>query len=568
MWSRASIVASGFLAAVLFTSSPALAQGSLGPKLQAALAASRGENVAVIVTLADQVDPASFQGPGKGLLRAAMVQALHANAAATQGPVRQLLEEQGVTGVVSLWATNAVAARVPPGLVHALAALPGVASVKFDATLDAPWTTVATASVPEWNLDAIRAPELWALGHTGVGVVIASMDTGVDANHPDLAARWRAGSGGWFDPNGEHASPHDSDGHGTQTLGLALGGAASGSPIGVAPGAQWIAAKIFNDSGTASLSAIHQGFQWLLDPDGNPASDDAPDVVNNSWNFPSTIDQCYTEFEPDIQLLEAAGIAVVFSGGNQGPDASSSVSPANNAGALATGAVDGALAVADFSSRGPGACDGGIYPQLVAPGVDVITADLTFGGTFPDSYISAAGVSFAAPHTTGAIALLLGAFPDASVADARQALEDSAVDLGAGGPDPENGHGLIDVVEAFAALDAAPPPPLCTDADSDGYPAESDCGSPVDCNDADAGINPAACDIKRDGVDQDCDGADRRKGQGCPDSGGGGGGDPPPPPDSGEPEGKGKTCSDGIDNDLDGAIDCGDSDCARSKSCR
>ena len=568
MWGQARVVVSGLIAVLVFASSPALGQGALGPRLQEALAASPGENVAVIVTLADQIDPASFQSPGNGILRAAMVLALQAKAAETQGPVRQMLEDHGVTGAVSLWGVNSVAASVPPGLVQALAALPGVESVRLDATLEAPWTAAATASVPEWNLDAIRAPELWALGYTGAGIVVASMDTGVDADHPDLAARWRAGSGGWFDPNGENASPHDSDGHGTQTVGLALGGAASGSPIGVAPGAQWIAVKIFDDSGQASLSGIHQGFQWLLDPDGDAASDDAPDVVNNSWNFPGTLDQCYTEFEPDIALLEAAGIAVVFSGGNQGPDASSSVSPANNPGALATGAVDGTLSVADFSSRGPGACDGGIYPHLVAPGVDVITADLTFGGAFPDSYVVATGASFAAPHTAGAIALLLGAFPAASVAQVRQALEDSALDLGASGPDPATGHGLIDVVEAFAALEAAPPPPPCTDADGDGYPAEAGCGTQVDCNDGDPGINPAACDIKRDGVDQDCDGSDRLKGKGCPDPPpDGGGGDPPPPDDTGS-EGKGKTCSDGLDNDGDGAIDCGDSDCARSKRCR
>jgi bacillopeptidase F len=181
---------------------------------------------------------------------------------------------------------------------------------------------------------------------------------------------------------------------------------------------------------------------------------------------------------------------------------------------------------------------------------------------FPDSYVSATGASFAAPHVSGAVALLLGAFPGANAGEVRQVLEASALDLGAGGPDTDYGHGLVDVVEAFALLGAAPPPPTCSDADADGYPAESDCGAPVDCNDTDAGIHPDACDIKRDGIDQDCDGTDRQKGKGCPDAGG------DPPPDGGGTEGKGKTCSDGSDNDGDGLIDCSDPDCSRAKSCR
>ena len=352
------LLASGLTAALLFASSPALGQGALGPKLQEVLQDSRGdEAVAVIVMLADQLDAAPFKGvgnargQGRGLARAALVQALKGKAAATQQPVQQLLEDNGVEGAVSLWAVNGVAVKAPPGIVRALAALPGVASVELDATLDAPKTEASTASVPEWNLDTIRAPELWALGHSGAGIVVAGMDTGVDANHPDLASRWRGGSGGWLDPNGEHATPHDSDGHGTQTLGLVVGGDAGGSAIGIAPDAQWIAVKIFNDAGQASLSVIHQGFQWLLDPDGDPGTDDAPDVVNNSWNFQETLDQCYTEFETDIELLETAGIAVVFSAGNRGPGAASSLSPANNFGALATGAVDDALVVASSSSR-------------------------------------------------------------------------------------------------------------------------------------------------------------------------------------------------------------------------
>jgi bacillopeptidase F len=102
------------------------------------------------------------------------------------------------------------------------------------------------------------------------------MDTGVDYLHPDLADKWRGGANSWYDPNGEHATPYDANGHGTGVMGILVGGTAGGTAIGVAPGAQWIAVKLFDDTGEASESDIHLGLQWFLDPDGNPDTDDVP----------------------------------------------------------------------------------------------------------------------------------------------------------------------------------------------------------------------------------------------------------------------------------------------------
>ena len=127
------------------------------------------------------------------------------------------------------------------------------------------------------------------------------------------------------------------------------------------------------------------------------------------------------------------------------------------------------------------------------------------------------------------MALLRQADPGTSVAALEQALTGSAVDLGVAGADNVSGYGMIDAVAANDLL-ASNPGPICTDADSDGFFAEAGCGTALDCNATDAGINPAACDIKRDGVDQNCDGVDRTKGKACPVSGGdtgGGGGKPP-----------------------------------------
>jgi bacillopeptidase F len=338
-----------------------------------------------------------------------MLRALRNQADLSQADAIQLLQGKGARQLIQLWSINALAATASPDVVQALAALSGIENIKLDGTLSAPSAQPAAVAAPEWNLNSIRASELWNIGVDGTGTVVANMDTGVDVNHPDIATSWRNGSNSWFDPNGEHSTPYDKAGHGTQTMSLMVGGNSGGTSIGVSPGAQWIAVKIFNDAGVASLSGIHQGFQWLLDPDGNPATNDIPDVVNNSWGFSSLVDQCYLEFGPDINTLKAAGIAVVFSGGNQG--VLGSVSPGDNPESFAVGSVDSSLNIATSSSRGPSACDGSFFPEVVAPGVSIKTADLTFGGVFPYSYATVSGTSFAAPHVAGTMALLRQAYP-------------------------------------------------------------------------------------------------------------------------------------------------------------
>jgi len=82
------------------------------------------------------------------------------------------------------------------------------------------------------------------MGYDENGVVVATMDSGVDYLHPDIGPKWRSGTNSWFDPYWEDSVPHDATGHGTGVIGVILGGDEGGSNIGVAPGVQWIAVKI------------------------------------------------------------------------------------------------------------------------------------------------------------------------------------------------------------------------------------------------------------------------------------------------------------------------------------
>ena len=306
----------------------------IDPALAADLA-SRPPNdfVSVIVLLKEQADVKAIRGDGPAEQQRKVIEALREKADATQGRVRALLQARQARGSVQaatpLWIVNAVAVTARSAVIQELAALPEVKTIVPDVKIQAPpppSSALATQSTPETNLSVINAPALWDLGFSGQGVVVASMDTGVDYTHPDLAAQWRGGTNSWYDPWGQHPTePTDFSGHGTSTMGAIVGGDSGGTAIGVAPEASWIAVKIFNDSGVASASVVHQGFQWLLDPDGDLLTADAPDIVNNSWSFSSP--GCNLDFEADLQSLVAAGITPVFAAGNYGPNGSTSASP-------------------------------------------------------------------------------------------------------------------------------------------------------------------------------------------------------------------------------------------------
>ena len=441
------------LALILFAAPRSeAAAGALDAEVAHALATlAPGEKLPVVVRLAAQERPRPDAGTRRERLER-LIRALRAQADGEQRALRTLLALRRVQGRVSdiqaFWVFNGVAVHATGDVILEIAARPDVERVGLDAT------GLAPADAVEANLALVDAPALWQLGHRGVGIVVAGLDSGVDHLHPDLSAQWRGGSNSWFDPSGQHPdTPADMSGHGTATMGVMVGRAASGTAIGMAPDAKWIAAKIFDDQGATTVSRIHAAFQWLLDPDHNPATADAPHVVNNSWTFSSP--GCNLEFRLDLEALRAAGIVPVFAAGNAGPAAGTSRSPANNPGAFAVGAVDDGSLMYPGSSRGPSACtqDGGPYPELVAPGVDIWTSD-RFG-----VYAGFSGTSLAAPHVTGALALLLGAKPGATAAEQETALTGSAADLGVSGPDDDFGHGGLDVRAALELMPEAPPPP-------------------------------------------------------------------------------------------------------------
>ena len=141
--------------------------------------------------------------------------------------------------------------------------------------------------------------------------------------------------------------------------------------------------------------------------------------------------------------MRAAGILPVFSAGNNGPGAGTIGAPASLAQSLAVGAVSSGDLVADFSSRGPSPLTNETKPDVAAPGVAVRSAVPGNG------YAAFNGTSMAAPHVSGAAALMLAADPTIDIDTLELLLIETALDLGPAGPDPDYGHGRID---AFAAV--------------------------------------------------------------------------------------------------------------------
>lgn len=383
-----------------------------------------------------------------------LLEAIAAFNAPLQAPLLQELKARQAEEIQALVTINAVAARLPAKDIRELAQRSDVALIRYDIGLLAPSRRLmpdpcrparptprqrlpkscraegrAATTVQAANFDpalpaspvlqSIGAPEAWRAGFTGQGVTVAVVDTGIDATHPDLAGSFRGGPADWFDVHGEHKQPLDRHGHGTQIAALVTGTGANGQTLGVAPQAKWIAARVYNDRHVGRLSQLHRIMAWLLDPDGNPATPDAPQVVLNAWGLGDRPGVCDDEFARDLQWLRAAGMHVVFAAGNGGPMENSSVSPANNSGAFAVGALDGEGRPALFASRGVSACDARPYPDAAAPGELLRTADLSPGG-IPVTTLGT-GTSYAAAVASGELALLLQARPELRPAE-REAL--------------------------------------------------------------------------------------------------------------------------------------------------
>nr|MBC8231756.1 S8 family serine peptidase [bacterium] len=417
--------------------------GEITPDLQSKLEAlGEEEKITVIVEITGRIDLAQIQGKTNKL------KALYQFAEDSQEELKAFLEIQRGAGKVERYrgfkAFNGLVVAATKNVITAIAARPDVKEVRLNRIIQIPLPTKEEIQQAEWNIEKVRANEVWsAFGVTGAETIIANIDTGVNGIHPDLQANFRGGSYDFYDAiNDTFTTPYDDHWHGTHTMGTACGNSASGTAIGVAPGAQWIACKALNSSGSATDEWLYRAGDWVIDPDGNPETDDIPDVVNNSWCDSNGSNQFYRSV---VQTWIALDIFPAFANGNNGPGSGTVGAPASYPESFGVGATDINDNIASFSSRGPSPIDGGIKPNVSAPGVNIRSS-------VPGGYGRSQGTSMACPHVTGGVALLKSANPSLTVEQIKQILQDTAVDLGAAGPDNDYGWGRIDLFEAVSRV--------------------------------------------------------------------------------------------------------------------
>ncbi len=357
-----------------------------------------------------------------------VVNALREVANRTQAPILHDLQARGIP-YQSFYIANMIKITGGRAVMQELAARPDVASIEANPYVKALLPQANRgffANEPngiEWNVQRVKAPDVWALGFHGEGMVVAGADTGTQWDHPSMKNQYRGWNGttvnfdyNWHDATSQHSpTPIDPHGHGTFTVSQMVGDDGQGNQIGVAPGAKWISCRNMDASGTGSPSTYAECFQFLIAPypvGGDPNQGDptkAPDSINNSWGCP-TSEGCSANTLKDItDAVRAAGIFPAVAAGNSGSSCSTVTDPPSiYASSVTVGATTSTNAIASFSSRGPVTVDGSnrIKPNISAPGQNIRGA--VPGNGYQSGW---SGTSMATPHVAAAVALLWQAKP-------------------------------------------------------------------------------------------------------------------------------------------------------------
>ncbi len=383
-----------------------------------------------IIMMTEQADlSAAYQLQTKAEKGQYVFDTLTATADRTQADLRAYLDSQSVD-YQAFYIVNAILVKNGTlDLAQSIAARPDVATISANHTFqlqepminpDAPNSPTAVES----NISFVNADDVWTMGYTGQGTVVAGNDTGLYWSHPALVRQYRGclnppdctqidHNFNWWDATGTYPTvPDDGHGHGTHTTGTMVGDDGVGNQIGMAPGARTVHCKNMDNGGGGQDAWFLTCFQWDLAPwdlsGANPTPAYAPDSVNNSWGYWGGGNNV---FRGAVDALLAAGTVVEVSAGNEGAGCTTLRSPGDYQEVFTTGSVQhsgGVMpgTITGFSSRGPSSLDGGYFPDFMAPGENIRSS--VPGGGYQGGW---SGTSMSGPHVTALIGLIWSANP-------------------------------------------------------------------------------------------------------------------------------------------------------------
>jgi subtilisin family serine protease/uncharacterized membrane protein len=483
-----------FTIALAFSITPAFCQ-KIAPNLEQRLQNIKsGEKIRINIRLAEQYDPALLAEKTLGVVsreerRAIVVKELQSFSKESQKDMMAFLSGQEkslqVSDIMPLWIVNLVNCYATLEVIEELMQMPGIARIDYDKMrqvldLEQPVAEpdkLADKQEIAWNVTHINAPQVWTEGYTGEGIVVAVLDTGVNATHQDIEGRM------WTHPDypnhgynfiNNNYNTSDSNGHGTHCAGTVAGNGTAGTTTGIAPGATIMALKVLNNSGGGTEAGVWAGIQFAVEYGAN--------VMNLSlgWYYSANPDR--SAWRTAMVNAMNAGVIAAVAAGNEGaggglqppwqlgtpgdcpapwthPDQAAT---GGNSAVVTVGSTTNTDALSPFSSRGPATWQniapffdyaynpgsGLILPDVVAPGSNILS--LTHNSN--SGYTVKSGTSMAAPAVAGLMALMLSKNPNLTPEQISQILEETALPLSTTKSNTF-GSGRID---ALAAIEATP----------------------------------------------------------------------------------------------------------------
>ena len=471
-----------------------LAQSTIEPRLQEVLSQKGDEMISVNIILKSQMNFNNLRSRSEGIIdkdarRNVLVDELKNFTEKEQKEILSILDaEQRSSKVKDIschWLANYINCSTTADVIYQLSQHPDVLVIGYNeekVLVSNNYSERAedVTGMTE-NITKVNADDVWNMGYTGDGVVVAVIDSGVNYNHVDIANNlWDGGAEfpnhgyNTFDGNND---PMDRFGHGTHCAGTICGDGTSGTKTGIAPKATLMCVKSVSDEGTGTAHNINSGMEWAVEHNADVLSMSLGVTLPELSEKTMLRRSCVTALE--------LGVVASVAAGNYGANEYMMIKPVpdnviipggcpppwlhpdqqGNTGALScvvsVGAVDYNDNPADFSSQGPVTWQesefndypynpgiGLIRPDICAPGVSIVSLDYSSN----NGHTSMNGTSMATPCVAGIMCLMLEKDPSLTPADICRILETTSVKL-SNTKSNKTGTGRVDALAAMNAID-------------------------------------------------------------------------------------------------------------------